>query len=240
MNCTLAPMSIGDRVRTRRKELKLTQVALAKAVTREGHKTTQQAIQMLEGGHVDRPLGTHELARVLGLNERWLLSGKGERLVGGGVGHVLTRFSVIGTVQAGLFQEALEWPEDDWREGFMPYAPKRFPHAPRWGLDVRGPSMDRDYPDGSVVVFVRWADVGFLEPEHGDHLVVTRRSATGSGKEATLKEYRIHDDGSKWLWPKSSDPNFQQPWPVKSLATADEEDGIGIVGVVVASYQERG
>lgn len=231
-------MSIGDRVRARRNELNMTQPQLASAMGREGHETTQQAISMLEAGNVKRPLGTHELARVLGVHERWLLTGKGEKLVSGGIGRSLTRFSVIGAVQAGLFQETYEWPESDWREGFMPHAPKRFPHAMRWGLDVRGPSMDRDYPEGSVVVFVWCDDIGQPEPAHLDHVVVTRRDENDR-IEATLKEFRIHDDGSRWLWPKSTDPNFQQPWPFKATSL-DEGGSIEIIGIVVASYQERG
>jgi repressor LexA len=141
---------------------------------------------------------------------------------------------VVGVVQAGLWQEAMEWDESDW---YAVPAPVQKTHEGlrKWGLEVRGPSMNEIYPPGSIVICVKTIDLG-KNPENGQRVVVQRTSSHGI--EATIKELRVDQDGVWWLWPRSTDPNFQQPWRLPSPPDQDgSDDEIRIVAVVVASYR---
>ena len=58
---------------------------------------------------------------------------------------------------------------------------------PRFALKVVGPSMDLMYPDGTIILCVRYADLGRL-PESGERVVCQRRDDQGL-VEATVKEF---------------------------------------------------
>jgi repressor LexA len=118
---------------------------------------------------------------------------------------------VKGFVQAGSWREAIEWGPQDWYAYSVPSDP-RFPGVERFGLEVRGPSMDMVYPDGSIIIVARYADMA-TAPQPGDRVVSLRRSATGD-YEATVKELVRDERGRWWLWPRSNDPEHQQPIPL--------------------------
>jgi len=143
---------------------------------------------------------------------------------------------VVGAVQAGVWREALEWPEADWYPA--PVATdRRFSRFPQFGLEVRGPSMNELYPDGSVVVCVKLIDIG-RDPKPFDRVIVQRRA--GDGYEATVKELRIDADNNAWLWPRSTDPNFQQPWRVPASDADHDGEDITVVALVIGSYRPEG
>lgn len=119
---------------------------------------------------------------------------------------------VIGAVQAGEWVEAIEWPQDEWKLISIPLT-NDFRDMKTFALEVRGPSMNRRYPDGSYVVCVKLIDWG-KDPEHGQRVVVQRRNGNGL-IEATVKELRIDGDGGKWLWPDSDHPEHQAPLSVE-------------------------
>lgn len=78
MTLYVIPMSgIGDRVKTRRKELKLSQGALAQAASEEGRPLTYQAIQAIEGGGETKH--ARAIAKALGVNQEWLETGAGPK-----------------------------------------------------------------------------------------------------------------------------------------------------------------
>lgn len=137
---------------------------------------------------------------------------------------------VKGEVAAGVWREAFEWPEGEWLS-FSGRADLDLDPQHRFGLRVRGESMNLVYPHGTIV---ECAQIGLgvaLEP--GRRVVVVREDEGGC-LEATVKEY-VARDGINWLWPRSSHPDFQQPWNL-------EEPGEGIVrisvvGIVVASIR---
>lgn len=136
----------------------------------------------------------------------------------------LAKVFVRGFVQAGVWQEATEWPSSDWYPLSVPLD-TRFPDTPLFALQVRGDSMNRLYPDGSHVVCVRYADIG-RGPRPGERVVCVRGSATGEF-EATVKEYQIDDKGRHVLWPRSDAPEFQQPFVLDgdlvSVTTTDDD-----------------
>jgi SOS-response transcriptional repressor LexA len=135
----------------------------------------------------------------------------------------LTRIFVKGDVQAGVWREAIEWPADDWWTIEAPTSP-RFPGAPRFGLLVKGRSMDRIYPDGTIVIVVRFLDIA-TAPEPGQRVVVARKNVAGE-YEATLKEYDRDERGRHILWPRSTAPEFQTPFilpPGQSIPSFAED-----------------
>ena len=136
---------------------------------------------------------------------------------------------VVGEVQAGKWKEAIEWDHDD--QYVMPVIlDPRLPNYPLQGFVVRGTSMNLSYPDGSHVYVASTISNG-LKPENGDHVLVVRRNKRGL-HEATLKEYVINEDGSRWLWPRSSDPEHQAPIHFNG----DDSEEVTITGIVQASF----
>jgi transcriptional regulator with XRE-family HTH domain len=144
----------------------------------------------------------------------------------------LKHIMVVGAVQAGVYGEALEWPDQDW----YPAPIGAFPSYERYmqrGLLVRGESMNELYPDGSIVACVKYIDLG-RDPIPGERVVVMR--AIDGFYEATLKEIRQAPDGTWWLWPRSTHPSFQQPWQL----TDDEgewNENLRVVAKVVGCYR---
>jgi hypothetical protein len=80
----------------------------------------------------------------------------------------------------------------------------------RFGLLVRGNSMNRLYPEGTIVLVIRFGDLG-RDPAPGERVVVVRRDRKTGEFEATLKEYDRDAQGRHILWPRSADPEFQSP-----------------------------
>lgn len=113
---------------------------------------------------------------------------------------------IIGAVEAGVWKEAIEWPRSDWQYEPVPDDP-RFAGYTRFGLQVRGRSMNQLYRDGDFVVCVPMIELQ-EKPEPGRRYVVYRIDSNGN-IEATLKEYFIDPDGKAWLVPKSDDPRYQ-------------------------------
>lgn len=139
---------------------------------------------------------------------------------------------VVGSVQAGAWAEAVEW---DVSQSYAVYWPGLEGYSPSeaYGLEVRGTSMNEIYPEGSVAICIPLLslnrDIGRLERVH----VETIR---GGEVEATIKEYRLDDDGRVWLWPRSTDPRWQQPVHYTPEA-GDDSVEVVIKGVVVGSYR---
>ncbi len=140
---------------------------------------------------------------------------------------------VRGSVEAGHWREAVMWAEADWKPA--PISPDaRYPEARQFGLEVIGPSMDRLYPEGTILVCVSLQDYRG-DPTPGQKVIVQRRALDGF--EATVKELGQDDAGQYWLWPRSNHPEYQQPWPIPKPNDFGENDDIQIVAVVVGSYR---
>jgi repressor LexA len=116
---------------------------------------------------------------------------------------------VLGSVQAGNWKQAVEWPSDEWIPLSIPMDP-RHQNAKRFALQVRGKSMDLLYPSGTILICARYNDIN-VHPTTGDKVICLRRDKETDGYEATVKEYQATDDGRVILWPRSSQPEFQFP-----------------------------
>lgn len=205
-------------------------------------------------GHAPKPETLIKLAAVLQVPALYLLEAAGSANENPTT-IALEPIFVRGAVQAGAWREAIEWEGNDWYQITVP-TNARFPDVPRFGLEVRGRSMDRLYPDGTIVIVVRYGDLGRL-PRAGEKIVVLRRSRKSDEYEATLKEYEIDAEGRHILWPRSTDPDFQAPFilPNGELPIAEVgiettthvsaggfpadggEPDVLIVGLVVGSYR---
>lgn len=142
-----------------------------------------------------------------------------------------TSIWVIGSVEAGAFREAVEWDQSTWFAVDIP-VPKRFRGKAK-ALQVRGTSMNADYPEGSIAV---WVEIGdFRAPRVGDDVVVYAHQRDGR-IEATLKELRADDNGKHWLWPRSHDPLHQTPIDIGAPPEGVRE--IEIFGIVIGCYRQ--
>lgn len=138
---------------------------------------------------------------------------------------------VAGHVEAGVYRDAVEWDRSRWYAVDVP-VPERFRRLAK-ALEVRGPSMNMDYPEGSVVIWVNMLDA--RPPRHGDH-VIAYACSHDDQVEATVKELRILD-GKQWLFPRSHDPAFQAP--INPSEPGDHVKSVEIVGLVVGDYRQR-
>lgn len=137
---------------------------------------------------------------------------------------------VVGELCAGQWREAIEWEHDD-RYEVPALLDAGLPGYSLQGYIVRGSSMNRFYPDGAVVFAAATISNG-LNPVSGDHVIALRRDRSGLF-EASLKEYVVESDGSKWLWPRSSDPEHAAPLKF------DGAEDVTITGIVQASFITR-
>lgn len=142
-----------------------------------------------------------------------------------------TSIWVVGTIEAGSFKEAVEWDRSKWYAVDVP-VPARFRKKSK-ALEVRGPSMNMEYPEGSVVVWVDQLD--FRPARDGDHVIVYSH-ATDDSIEATVKELRVVD-GKQWLWPRSHHPAHQQPIDIDN--PPEDVRNVEIQGIVLGGYRPR-
>ncbi len=143
-----------------------------------------------------------------------------------------TSIWVVGKVQAGVFVDAVEWDSTDWYAIDLPVAP-RFRSKAK-ALEVSGASMDLEYKEGAIVVWVDMLD--YRMPQHGDHVIAFAYDHHGD-VEATVKELRVDDKGKRWLWPRSTQPEFQAPICIESLPS--EIVSVEIKGIVIGDYRPR-
>jgi len=124
---------------------------------------------------------------------------------------------ITGAVQAGNWMNASN-------SGDLQYS-VTVPVPPQWsgydliGLEVRGPSMDRIYPPGTILICVAYSDLS-RQPRHGERVIVQR--FRGDEVEASCKEYRRDVDGIIRLWPVSNHPDHQAPLRLLEEPGAEE------------------
>jgi SOS-response transcriptional repressor LexA len=135
----------------------------------------------------------------------WLLTGLGEVSPSGAVPYEIevAGLPLLGSIQAGHWVETtgadLGTPE------MVPVVrDPRFPHAAQYCLRVVGDSMDEDYPEGSLVTCVAFADSG-LRLAEGMIVHVERQRDAGQLVEITLKAVERRR-GTLMLVPHSSNP----------------------------------
>jgi len=138
---------------------------------------------------------------------------------------------ISGDVAAGVWvEQAVVDQPAEYLTGFVP--DHRYDGMRQFALVVRGSSVDRlRIFDGDIVVCVDWADLG-KDFSTGDIVVVERARYGGQMIETTLKQIEIRN-GNVELWPRSTDPRFQEP-VVLSEPGEEEETTVRVTGLVVA------
>ncbi|ENI1055658.1 MULTISPECIES: LexA family protein [Serratia] len=208
-------MNLADRVKQKRLELGLTQAQLADKIG-----TSQQGIVSVETGRTVRPRYLPELAKALGCDIEWLLTGSSSSNVTYvGPHEPGKRYPVISKVQAGAWLEAVEAYNlkdiDLWLESNAHIQGEGF-----W-LEVDGDSMTApmgvSIPEGTYVLF----DTG-REAMNGN-LVVAKLS---DSNEATFKKLVI-DGGQKYL--KGLNP----AWPMVPI-----NGNCKIIGVAIQTMMK--
>lgn len=112
---------------------------------------------------------------------------------------------VSGFLEAGNWRESIDLPFDFQKEVPVPLEidiDDRLVYA----AEVRGDSMNRLYPDGTILILERRID-GPRDVIPGRHYHVERCDTHGM-REHTIKMADVASDGSIWLVPQSSDPRF--------------------------------
>lgn len=132
---------------------------------------------------------------------------------------------VKGYVQAGHWAETWELPSEEQYE--VPLPPDgNLAKVQLHAAELRGPSMNRRWPEGTVLIFTDAVETG-EDIIAGKRYIVERERADGL-REATVKKLWKDDVGQLWLLPESDDPRFQEPIALDGT----EDDTIRIVGRV--------
>lgn len=167
-------------------------------------------------------------ARKFKVSLDWLLTGRGSTEGDGAVPYEIdvAGLPLLGSIQAGHWLE-LGYAQEEAKVEMVPIIrDPRFPHAKQYALRVVGDSMDLDYPDGSIVTCVDFADSGMSLGE-GLIVHVERQRAGGQLVEVTLKGIELRR-GKMFLVPHSSNPQWQ-PIPLDSRDGGTETVAKGIV-----------
>ncbi|QQX91313.1 LexA family transcriptional regulator [Gluconobacter sphaericus] len=150
-----------------------------------------------------------------------------------------TQIEVRGDVQAGVWRDAMEWPRADWYAITVPLD-AAYAGLHRYGLLVKGDSMNKVFPDGSIVVVINLVDLGRM-PMTGEIVVAVQRSKVSDDFEATVKAVQVLESGEMILWPQSTNPDFATPVRVPPIR-GDHDAGmpdVFIQALVVASYRPK-
>lgn len=143
---------------------------------------------------------------------------------------------VRGEVSAGKWLEFDDFDAGQYDPIYM--VAGRYPVSDQFAFKVSGTSMDKARIfDGDFVICVPyWTARSALTA--GDLVVVERRR--GPVFERTVKELVIQPKQYE-LWPRSTDPRFQQPIVIPKVDPMAEADGtvVEVVGLVIASYVSR-
>ena len=174
-------------------------------------------------------------ARKFRVSLTWLLTGQGELSTNGAEPYeiAVAGLPLLGTIQAGHWLETTDAIEGASKEMVPVVKDPRFPHAKQYALLVVGDSMDLDYPDGSIVTCVDFADSGLALVE-GMLLHVERQRAGGQLVEITLKAVERRR-GNIFLVPHSSNPKHQ----AFALNGSDSDTEVIARGVVIGGYSPR-
>jgi transcriptional regulator with XRE-family HTH domain len=173
-------------------------------------------LNRLINGVIDVNMGRiEEIAKILDVPPEQLIVGPS----------AVRNVTVRGFVQAGHWAETWEWHDEDRYSVPVPVDDSLQPFT-LYGAEARGPSMNRRYPDGTVLVFTDMIETG-EQVQLGKRYVVERERADGL-REATVKKLWRDDAGRIWLVPESDDPRFQESIPIEG----GEDDTIRIVGRV--------
>lgn len=185
----------------------------------------------------DRQIKAHEAEMIRAYLAATQRSGDNASAGGGAALAPLTReltppvgvrfIKLHGKVEAGAWREVFP---DAPQESYPVPDLQMFAGDDLFVLGVAGPSMNEHYKDGSFVVCRHWR--GLPIDLVGKHVVVERTDAGGK-VETTLKELVMNDRMEFELWPRSTDPRYQEPI---HLDPADDRE-VRVIGRVIYKFE---
>jgi len=134
--------------------------------------------------------------------------------------------ALLGQVAAGVFQEAHQWDEDDWEPISLPdnYGVDAF------GLRVKGDSIDKEFPEGSVLVCRPYSE------EHDDipidKYVIADRTDTPTGMVESTCKRLVESNGNYVLVPESTNP-AHTPLPLMDLGEQSVRIRAIVIGAII-------
>jgi len=173
-------------------------------------RVKQQSINQLELGEVENPRYLYDLAKVLEIEFSWMI---GEHDVNRVTDNII-RVPLISWVQAGELVEATDPYVQGDAEEWVPISHR---HENLIALRVRGDSMNKIAPDGSIII----VDLNDRTPLDGKHYVF-RHDGT-----ATFKTYRAGP-------PIRLEPHSY----LQEFNTIKPKDGVEVVGRVIRKTEE--
>ncbi|KZY40665.1 hypothetical protein A3733_23390 [Pseudoalteromonas shioyasakiensis] len=192
-------MSIGKRIKKRRKELGLTQVKLSELVG-----IAQQSLQKIENDTTKNPRNIQALADALDCSPEYLQFGVGELDNAEVTKTVTNKLPLISWVQAGAWSDISEVSPVDAERFLCPVNCSEQSFV----LRVQGISMEPKFNDGDLI---------FVDPEaeciHGSYVV----ARLDDDNQATFKQLII-EGSQKFL--KAANPNWpEQLIPINGNCT---------------------
>ena len=110
-----------------------------------------------------------------------------------------------------------------------------FAGKPQWLERVISDSMDRMFPQGSLIHVVDAISIRY-RARHGDVVVVQRERDGGGLIERTVKQIEIQGDEVR-LWPRSHNPMWQSPIVLTDGTSPGENFSVVICARVLRSLQ---
>lgn len=222
----------ATRLKALRKEFGLSQKQLAEQIG-----VNQPSIAQAEKGQNLKPRFVIDAARHFSVRPEWLRGDDDGPREAKAQPPSLASLPVIGHVQAGDWRSAYVWDRDLWYPIAIP-PDRRFPRVERLALEVRGDSMNKLYPPTSILVAVRYADIG-KRPVAGERVICLRHNATDQ-VEATVKEIEI-EKGVLSLVARTTNPRRYPPIRIDGGKTAplrlhESGDEIEIFARVTGAY----
>lgn len=207
-------MALGERIYQSRVAKKLSQAALGRLAG-----VTRNAVSLWESNTSSpTPERLRKLAVILDKDSDWLATGRKAHTL------VTLGLPLWGEIAAGVWAEVCESQDMDVKR--VPVAPDpAYPADAQYALKVKGNSVNKIAPNGTIVVCVDVVKAG-IEIRDGDLVCVTRQK--GGLVETTLKRVRKAKGGID-LWPESTDP--QHATALRLGAKGDTE--VTITGLVI-------
>lgn len=144
----------------------------------------------------------------------------------------VTSIFKIGYVQAGMFNEACQLPENEWID--VPYsANNKYINAHLFALGVKGNSMNKIFPPEQTTLICcpihEWLKINFNTEISGKYIIAYRKNSDGLC-EATVKRYERKDTNTVMLFAESTEKEFE--FPIVLHPDNNEYD----IAAVVISY----
>ena len=134
---------------------------------------------------------------------------------------------IVGDVAAGVFREAHQRDEDDWEFITLPDG-----YGEVFGLRVRGDSMDKEFPDGSVLICKHYNEADDEVPL-GKYVIADRiDGATGFIESTCKKLTQDEKSGTYILLPESNNP-IHMPLPLLDMGEQSVRIRAVVTGAII-------